>query len=113
LGPDVTKVAPIKEVSIEEDGRLCVYPDTSVSGDFEFIWRDASGIRWDTKANALVAYEPHRWEAVTLYGQIILAVKSEYGWQLNLTPATSWRGVSEEIKEKIQSWSSANILHVS
>ena len=105
----MTKLAPIKKISIEEDGRFCVSPDISVSGDFESIWRDASGIRWDAKINALVAYEPHRWKPVTLYGQIILAVKGEYGWQLFLTPDTSWHGVSDELKEKIQSWSSANI----
>ena len=104
----MTTLAPIKEISIEEDGRFCVYPDISVSGDFEFIWRDASGIRWDNKINALIAYEPHRWEPVTLYAQIILATKSEYGCQLYLTPGTSWRGVTEEIKEQIQSWSSTN-----
>ena len=70
------KNAPIKKIELDQNGHLHVYPDVAVSGNFEFIYRDASGVDWDQASQALIAREPKRWQPETLFGQLICAVKN-------------------------------------
>lgn len=92
----------IEEIAIDGDGHLLVRPRLPAEDDFAFIWRDASGIRWNETARALVAAEPQRWEGFNLYKQILAAVQSEYGKRLIVTAATRWSGVRNDLKERIQ-----------
>ncbi|MFC1542490.1 hypothetical protein ACFL4M_01200 [Pseudomonadota bacterium] len=99
------KKAPIKEILIDKDDQFCVVPDVAVCGDFEFIWRDASGIRWEPMINALIAYEPKKWEPLKLFEQMMAAVAGEYGWQLYLNDHTEWKNVPGKLRKQIETWS--------
>ena len=93
------KNAPIKLIELSEQGYLQVYPDVNISGDFEFIYRDGSGVTWNETSNALLAREPGRWEPNKLLGQIISAVISEYGVKLEIVSSTNWSAtISDELK---------------
>jgi len=101
------KQAAIKEIYIDNHGHLCVLPAIDICGSFEFIWRDASGVRWNSENSALVAAEPDRWDHFKLFCQIIAAVKSEYGWQLSTSPTTIWHNVPTELRQRIESCNAA------
>jgi hypothetical protein len=94
----------IAEIGIDSDGYLFVRPALQPSANFEFIWRDASGIRWSETRRVLHAYEPARWEHFALYKQILNAVRSEYGESLEPTVETQWSQVTPELKKTIEAW---------
>ena len=94
--------AAVIEISCNPQGHLSVKPDSNVCGTFEFIYRDASGVRWDEHNKSLVAYEPERWSAFDLYRQILSAVKNEYGCQLFTNTETRWSNVPEAIRQMIE-----------
>ena len=90
----------IEEVGINSVGHLFVRPPATE--DFTFIWRDAYGVRWNEKSHSLVAYEPHRWEHLALFQQMITAVKSEYGRCLVVGPDTRWSNIPSELRSHIE-----------
>src|SRR5690348_13207601 len=92
----------IEEIGLDTQGHLFVRPAAATPQEFDLIYRDASGIRWDSTLRALHAYEPERWDALTLYRQIIAAVRREYGVVLEITPNTRWSGTSGELRASIQ-----------
>jgi hypothetical protein len=100
MGDSFVKV-PIEEIGVDTKDGLYVRP--SDAHDFTFVWRDASGVRWSSELRALVAYEPARWDHVSLLRQIVAAVKSEYGCTLHLVPDTRWCGMAFEIQSQLRS----------
>ena len=92
----------IEEVGIDAAGYLFLRPSLDPKENYEFIWRDASGVRWNEQLRALHAAEPSRWEHFELYKQILKAVRSEYGELLVLTPATRFTQVPTDLAQLIQ-----------
>ncbi len=90
----------VEEVGLDAAGHLFVKPQAS--DDFTYIWRDASGIRWNETTRTLVAYEPKRWEPITLFQQIVAAVKNEYGRVLALNSKTKWTNVTPEFRAQLE-----------
>ncbi len=90
--------APIKLIELDAKGHLQICPDVTSSGDFKFIYRDASGVKWNDANQALVAREPDRWEPNKLFGQIICAAINEYGIKLEIIETTKWSNISDELK---------------
>lgn len=90
--------APINLIELDAKGHLQIYPDVNSSGDFKFIYRDASGVIWNETRQALVANEPDRWEPNRLFGQIICSVINEYGIKLEIIDTTKWSNISDELK---------------
>jgi hypothetical protein len=91
----------ISAVVLDPSGHLVVRPDPQSKYDYSFIHRDASGIRWDPKEKGFAAYEPERWEPVTLLLQITAAVRNEYREQLQLTHKTLWLGIDDQLKVRL------------
>lgn len=102
----------IKEIIIDAEGRLFVRPGLSPSEDFAFIWRDASGVRWNEAVRGLTAAEPARWEYFDLYRQILAAARNEYGKCLIVTARTRWSGVAAELQERIRAWPAIQAIEV-
>jgi hypothetical protein len=98
----MTEERPIEEIGLDAQGHLFIRPAGASSEEFSYIYRDASGIRWNTTLRTLQAYEPERWEATALYRQMIAAVRREYGVLLVIKPSTRWSGVSDELRAAIQ-----------
>lgn len=89
---------PIKEVLIDPILGLAVKP---IDRNYEFIWRDASGIRWSDEVEALVAYEPLRWNLIDLFLQMRFVVRNEYGDDLTITSDTIWSNLTSDVKVKL------------
>jgi hypothetical protein len=91
----------IEEIGLDNDGALYVRP---ASGhDFNYIYRSASGIRWNNALRTFHAYEPHRWAAPALYREIRRAVAGEYGVALTIGPSTIWKNIPDALKDSILS----------
>ncbi|MCU0345795.1 MAG: hypothetical protein MUC59_02550 [Saprospiraceae bacterium] len=88
----------ILEIGIDDKERLFVKPQTQ---QFEFIYRDASGISWDNKERFLYSPKPIELTHFDWFRQILLATKGEYGCELKVTSETKWTNISEELKNKI------------
>jgi len=88
----------ILEIGIDNKERLFVKPQTE---QFEFIYRDASGISWDNKERFLYSPKPIEWTYFDWFRQILLATKGEYGCELKVTSETKWTNISEELKNQI------------
>lgn len=88
----------IKEIGIDNKERLFVVPQTE---QFEFIYRDASGVGWDDKGRFLYSPKPKELTYFEWYRQIILATKGEYGCELKVTNETVWTNISNELKDQI------------
>lgn len=94
----------ILRVSIDDAGRLTVQPDLALSDDFEFIWRTASGIRWDSVGRELFAPASTDLSALGWFQGIVSAVQGEYGTSLVLTGDTQWVNVPIDVKQQIETW---------
>ena len=93
-------------VSIDEAGRLRVRPDLPPSDDFEFIWRTASGIRWDSAQRDLYSPASHDLSTLGWFQGIAAATRDEYGTSLMVTSRTAWANVPMDVRTDIESWAS-------
>lgn len=91
----------IEEVSIDANNRLFVRPRLLPTEDFEFIYRDATGIFWINNIRSLGAREPHRWEHIDLFKQILTAMQSEYGISLAIGEDTRWINIPAELHKQL------------
>jgi hypothetical protein len=92
----------IEEIGLDARGHLFVRPLAASANEFAYVWRDASGIRWDSELRRLHAAEPARWEAIDLYKQIVAAVHREYGIQLHITTSTICAQVPEDLQRSLR-----------
>jgi hypothetical protein len=67
----------ISRIALDTAGSLRVYPRPA-SVDYEWIWRDASSVRWDEADRSLYVLPVDGFTAVDEFRQIIKAVKGEY-----------------------------------
>ncbi len=88
----------IIEIGIGEDARLYVRPKTE---KYPFIYRAACEVNWDENKNIL--WSPQRGERsyVGWFGQILGAVKSEYGTILSITENIKWTNIPENLQKEI------------
>ena len=91
-------VMSIDEIGLNAHGHLFVCPLAASVDEFAYIWRDASGIRWNSELRALHAAEPARWVTAELYKQIISAVEREYGIRLQAIPSTRWTRIPDDLR---------------
>lgn len=84
---------PRSLASIEVDalGRLWVRPVMDGAPSYEFIYREANGLRWNREEGALCAYEPARWEPVELLRHIVATLGSACDEVLRADEATVWK----------------------
>jgi len=93
---------PIAELSLVS-GRLHVKPQLPPSEDFEYIYRSATGVRWHKGDRSLVPYELGDLTHGAWFREIVAAAASEYGVRLQITPATTWRDVPDDVRAEIES----------
>lgn len=87
------KIDTVKEIKIDEQGRLCLYPATK---SFAMIYREAAEVHWDASGKFLYSPKPREWSYADWYKHIITVVGG-----LRLTPATIWTNVPLEVKKNI------------
>lgn len=89
----------IIEIGIHADNRLYIKPERE---RFDYIYRSAAEVHWDNKDKFL--YSPTELKGWTYYDwfqHIIVIVKDECDCQLNITGATNWVNISNELKAQI------------
>ena len=99
----MSNATPIEEIGLDDNGYLFVRPETTSDDEYAYIWRDASGITWNSQARALHAVEPARWAALALYQQIVSAAHREYGVKLRITANTEWSRIPTDLRALIES----------
>ena len=86
------KSISIEKITLAENGMLFVKPK-----DFSFdkIYRSAMGVHWDSKNFCLHPNHPidKEWRAIQWFGQIVAAVKNEYGIILKTDNNTVYENV--------------------
>jgi len=95
----------IEHVEIDSSGRLIVRPALPPDQDFAFIYRAAMEVSWNPEERSLVAPPPREWSHFDWFRHLVSAVAQEYGERLVLSAATTWSGVSPELRDRIQQWS--------
>ena len=75
----------IQRIAFDTDGRLRVYPS---GGDYSFIWRDASSVRWDDDDRSLYVLPVKDFTIADDFNQIVKAVRGEYGTRLVVDETT-------------------------
>lgn len=98
------KQIPIDEIVIDAENRLLIRPKFGLGDNYEYIYRDASGVTWIAQIGCLGAREPEKWNHFDLFRQIILAVQGEYGEQLLITLETKWSNVPPVLESEIKEW---------
>ena len=93
----------IASVVIASSGHLFVAPELEGDEDYEYIYREADGLRWDRTSRSLHAHEPERWEHVELLLHIASALRSACDEDIHLTEKTVWQGVPVELQSKMRS----------
>ncbi len=89
----------IAEVGIDKERRVFVRP---ASGDFEQIYRTATGVYWDRATRRLSHPVPREWTPVRWFRQILADIAYEYRVRLELTDRTVWTDVSVDLRSKFE-----------
>ncbi len=92
----------VVKVLIDPAGRLLVLPQLDPGATYEHIYREATGLRWDSHHRALHAYEPKRWEPVELLQNIAATLCSAYDERLEITEDTIWEGVPLQLQATLR-----------
>jgi len=94
---------PIQRMHLDANGRLRLQPDELPDGGYEWIYRDASSVRWDADKQELYMLEVPGFTPEREFNQIISAVQREYGQNLLLTDSTVFAGIPALIVAAIRS----------
>lgn len=92
------KSVSIAQIQIGPTGALGVTPE---SENFSYIWRDASGVRWDNRAKSLFTIY-NDISPIDGFKLILSAAKNEYGITLLVANTTIFINVPEEIRAQIE-----------
>lgn len=90
----------IKQIWLDTTGSICVKPN---SKKFEYIYRSAMGIDWNSNEGFLFPRLLGSWSPVDWFRQILAAVRNEYRCELLLTLDTEWINIDQAIREAIES----------
>ena len=94
-------VRTIALVEMDSTGQLFVRPQSDTEGKYEYIYREANGLRWSRDRRALCAYEPARWQPEELFQHIVATLQSTFDETLQLTEDTVWIGVPQNLQRRL------------
>ena len=91
----------IAKLVIDFTAGLLVHPQMDGQLSYEYIYREASGLRWNKEKQALCACEPSRWEHEELLTNMASALRSCCDEKLCFTEKTERHGVSPELRVRL------------
>jgi hypothetical protein len=102
LGVAVREVV-IREIRVDESGRLLVVPALEPHEDLSFIYRAAMEVTWSSAARGLLCPElrPGGWSYADWFQQILRAAIDEYGTKLVIDAQTAW-SVPGDVRSQIE-----------
>jgi hypothetical protein len=104
------RTVAIESVEIDEAHGLIVRPHISPHEDFEFIFRTATGVRWNSTMRALTPVSGSTPSHAIWFGRIVDAMRDEYACTLALTSTTGWKNVPPELREVLEGVSSGGVV---
>ena len=98
------RTVAIKQIRLNEDGRLLVVVDLPPGEDFESIYRAGMEIGWRPAERALSSPvpTPGGWSYSDWFRQILRAAADEYGARLAIERDTIW-SLPEDVRRQIES----------
>jgi hypothetical protein len=96
------KERAITQVEVDASGRLLVRPLAESDAVYEYIYREANGLRWDKEKHSFCAHEPSRWEPEELLRHIAATLRGCFDEYLHITEQTTWVGVSPELQVRLR-----------
>ncbi len=96
------KQTPLLFIEIDPLGRFQIGPKLGTHHLYEYIYREASGLRWNRERAAFCASEPSRWEHAELFAHVAATLRSTFGENLLISKETTWSGVPQDLKAKLQ-----------
>ena len=96
------KERAISQVEVDASGRLLVRPLAESDADYEYIYREANGLRWDKEKLSFCAYEPALWKPDELLRHIAATLRGYLDEDLRITERTIWVGVSSELQATLR-----------
>ncbi|HVW13212.1 MAG TPA: hypothetical protein VHB54_05305 [Mucilaginibacter sp.] len=88
----------IKEIKIDESGRLCILPEKE---KFTQIYRLGKEVHWDQNGRFLYSPKPQEWTYLDWYKHIVNIIKNECNIDLLITPNTHWNNITSSLQEQI------------
>lgn len=108
------KEISIYKVSVQEDGKLRIYPQVAFYG-YQYIYREASEVYWDQSEKCFFSPVPREWDYKNWFGQIVCVARNGLGIILNLSKNTEFISDDPKFKtdiieanEHIQKWMEEN-----
>jgi hypothetical protein len=93
---------PIKVIQIDAAGYLRVYPDLPPAEAFDFIWRSATGVRWNAVGRFLTSVEQDHSKHAEWFRRVLDAVRSEYACELTTSSETQWANVPDDVRSNMK-----------
>ena len=91
----------ISQVLVDASGHLFVFPEVEAGDTYEYIYREANGLRWDGTMRAIYAFERDRWPPDGLLRHIAATIGDACDEELHFTEKTTWTGVSTELRSRL------------
>jgi len=88
----------ILEIGIDKNERLYIKPKKE---KFTLIYRTATEINWDNKAELLYSPKPREWDYFDWYKHIIEVILNECNCELELSENTIWNNITDNLKSSI------------
>lgn len=93
--------APINAIEISPAGDLLVRVRPDPRGSYQYIYRSATGIRWDQERQCFVAPKPRERSYAEWFGQVVTDAESELGVELVLGSEVMWLNIPPTMQEQI------------
>jgi hypothetical protein len=91
----------IRTIAIDGQNRLQILPELPDGEDLRHIYRAGNGVRWNSRVGALETGGEVASDCDTALRRIIEAARSEYGFELGITPQTEWHCVPQALRERL------------
>ena len=85
----------IKEVCLNEDGELFLLLEGEGKSSYQYIYREAVGIYWDSSAKAFKSTELKDWSCTKWFTHIVETLKNTMDLKLVLSPDVIWQNVPQ------------------
>lgn len=93
------KTEEIAAIGVDELGRIYIAPSGQT---FEYIYRSAADVRWDSERLCLHSPIPREWSLLNWYQHIVGIAEVDYGVALKVTSNTQWTNVDPGLKSQIE-----------
>ena len=98
------EIIEITKLEVIDTNELSVTPIINWNNFFQFIYRTATGVKWNEKDQCFMSPIPKDWSHLDWYKNIVTSVASEMGVRLIITPKTKWLNVPNCLKEEIEKY---------